>query len=61
MPTGAKEGIGLSGTGDTNGCDLPRGCRELNMGHLEKEPSHLQLQGLGFLNSSGSVEDHGGF
>lgn len=57
MPTEAKEGVGLSGTGDTNGCDLPRGCRELNMGHLEKEPGHLQLQG----NSPGSVKDHGGF
>jgi hypothetical protein len=37
VPTEVEAGIGLPATGDTDGCDLPHGCQELNMGLLEKD------------------------
>lgn len=36
-----EEGDRLSGTGVTDGCELPRGCWEQNPGHLQEQPVPL--------------------
>jgi hypothetical protein len=46
VPLEARECVGSSGTGITDGCELPCGSWELNPGPLEKQPVLLTLSDL---------------
>ena len=41
VPMKAKKIVGSPGTGATDGCELPRGCWELNTGPLQEQLSTL--------------------
>lgn len=41
IPQRPQEGIGSPGTGITEGCKMPCGCSESNLGLLEKQPVFL--------------------
>ena len=44
VPTEVRKGSFSSGTGVTEGCELPRGCQGSNLGPLEEHPVFIMAE-----------------